>query len=180
MKARIKQAISMFDICRLYGIEVMAGDFVTCPFHREKTGSMKVYAGDKGWYCFGCNLGGDVIDFVMKYYGLPFQKAMQCINDEFHLGFEESLTPREIQKAERERRARMALIEWELKAFILLAEYRCELYFRPNDDVEKCHMLDKVDYFIEWLETDPAEFKKQNRKVVKYIEGRRVDKRNHP
>ena len=48
-----------------------------CPFHKEKTPSFHVHE-DKGYYhCFGCNAGGDVIDFVMKTENLIFPEAVE-------------------------------------------------------------------------------------------------------
>ncbi len=35
-----------------------------CPFHSEKTGSFFVYPESGSFYCFGCNVGGDVITFL--------------------------------------------------------------------------------------------------------------------
>lgn len=47
-----------------------------CPFHQEKTPSFYV-SPDKGfWHCFGCGLGGDVIDFVQRIEGLTFPEAI--------------------------------------------------------------------------------------------------------
>lgn len=83
---QIKSAVSMIDVCHQYGIPVDSGGFACCPFHGEKTGSLKIYPGQRGWYCFGCHKGGDVIDFVGQYFGLDFQKAMLKLNDDFLLG----------------------------------------------------------------------------------------------
>jgi hypothetical protein len=35
-----------------------------CPLHSEKTPSLYVYPKTKSFYCFGCQRGGDVIDFA--------------------------------------------------------------------------------------------------------------------
>ena len=35
-----------------------------CPFHQEKTASFVVYTDTKSYYCFGCGVHGDVIDFA--------------------------------------------------------------------------------------------------------------------
>ena len=34
------------------------------PGHEEKTPSFTVYPGDRGWWCFGCNRGGDVVNLA--------------------------------------------------------------------------------------------------------------------
>lgn len=37
-----------------------------CPFHNEKSPSLKFREADEHWHCFGCGEGGDVIDFISK------------------------------------------------------------------------------------------------------------------
>lgn len=38
-----------------------------CPLdlHEDSTPSFTIYPGDLGWYCFGCNQGGTIIDLAM-------------------------------------------------------------------------------------------------------------------
>ena len=85
---RIKDAVSMMDICHHYGLPVNRGGFTNCPFHGEKTASLKVFnaPGRKGWYCYGCHQGGSVIDFVQRFFGLDFFGAVKKINSDFNLG----------------------------------------------------------------------------------------------
>jgi len=46
-----------------------------CPFHKEKTPSFTVND-EKGLYhCFGCNAGGDAIEFVKQIEGVSFREA---------------------------------------------------------------------------------------------------------
>ena len=46
-----------------------------CPFHQEKTPSLRVNE-DKGvFHCFGCGASGDVLDFVIQLDGLTFPEA---------------------------------------------------------------------------------------------------------
>jgi len=47
-----------------------------CPFHDDKTPSFSVSEEKGVFHCFGCGAGGDVIDFVMKLYGLSFREAL--------------------------------------------------------------------------------------------------------
>ena len=47
-----------------------------CPFHDEAEGSFTVYADSERWYCFGCGLGGDVLDFVQRVDNLTLPEAI--------------------------------------------------------------------------------------------------------
>jgi len=49
-----------------------------CPLHKEKTPSFYVNP-DKGWYCHGCNKGGDVFTFVMETEGVSFLEAVKKV-----------------------------------------------------------------------------------------------------
>ena len=82
----IKNRINMIDICKTYGFNIQRGNFICCPFHNEKTPSLKLYDGNRGFYCFGCGEHGSIIDFVMRYFNLDFMKAISKLNDDFRLG----------------------------------------------------------------------------------------------
>lgn len=50
-----------------------------CPFHREKTPSFSVTP-DKGFfYCFGCQAGGNVFNFLMKIENLAFMDSVKLL-----------------------------------------------------------------------------------------------------
>jgi hypothetical protein len=53
--------------------------FTNCPFHEEKTPSFCIYPDGKGYFCFGCNEGGNAINFVMKLYTLDFIQAVKFL-----------------------------------------------------------------------------------------------------
>ena len=80
----IRRQISVRDICDRYGIEVNRAGFAKCPFHNEKTASLKVYK--DGVKCYGCGQYAQTpIDFVMKLFGLSFHDACVKINNDFNL-----------------------------------------------------------------------------------------------
>ena len=81
---QIKQAVPMNKAVEFYGFKLVNGK-MCCPFHSEKTPSFKVYPNDKGWYCFGCGQGGDVISFVQRLFNLDFMYACKKLNDNFSL-----------------------------------------------------------------------------------------------
>ena len=56
-----------------------------CPFHNEKTPSFVVSETKQHFTCFGCNATGDVFEFVMKYYNLDFQGALERLAKEYNV-----------------------------------------------------------------------------------------------
>lgn len=70
-----------------------------CPFHQEKTPSFSV-SEEKGlFYCFGCQAGGDVFAFVMKYHGLDFVEATRKLAAEVGVELEqESAAAKELRR----------------------------------------------------------------------------------
>ena len=50
-----------------------------CPFHNEKSPSFTVFHATRGFYCFGCGAGGDVITFVMKAENLDYMGAVEFL-----------------------------------------------------------------------------------------------------
>jgi DNA primase len=50
-----------------------------CPFHSEKTPSFSVSSADNVYYCFGCGVRGDVIDFVMEREQVDFARAVESL-----------------------------------------------------------------------------------------------------
>ncbi len=51
-----------------------------CPFHDEAEGSFTVYADTERFYCFGCGLGGDVLDFIRRAENLSLPEAIQRLD----------------------------------------------------------------------------------------------------
>ncbi len=110
---RIKERLTMEDVIQHYGFSTNRAGFMCCPFHNEKTASLKVYKGKGGWHCFGCGASGDEISFVQQLFELSFPDALKKIDIDFNLNlyvehnFEELRRSHYQQKkiqAERERK----------------------------------------------------------------------------
>lgn len=67
------------ELMRRYGLEPRMG-FVCCPFHGEDTPSLKLYPNTNSWYCFGCGVGGDTIDFVRRMNKCGFAEAVRFLS----------------------------------------------------------------------------------------------------
>lgn len=77
-----------------------------CPFHSEKTPSFGVSTDKQLYHCFGCQAGGDVIDFVRRIEGLEFMEALRMLAAEAGVSLpEREETPQ--QKAARSAKERM-------------------------------------------------------------------------
>ncbi len=83
--ALIRQQLTMEQIAGVYLLqERVKKGFICCPFHGERTGSLKLY--EDSFYCFGCHAHGDAVDFVGRLLGLTAMEAVQRINEDFSLG----------------------------------------------------------------------------------------------
>lgn len=73
-----------------------------CPFHTEKTPSFGVTPAKQSFYCFGCQEGGTVINFVMLYENLAFPDAVRRLAEKAGINIvEEEFDPRQAAKKKR-------------------------------------------------------------------------------
>ena len=80
---QIKMGVSVKEAAKYYGLEVNRGNMVCCPFHNDRTPSMKL--NEDYFYCFGCGATGDVIDLVAKLFNLSNHEAVQKLAADFGL-----------------------------------------------------------------------------------------------
>lgn len=68
-------------------IKVTAGQSICCPFHSDKTPSMKVYGGDKGAYCFGqCGKAYTPYSTIQfTHPGYSYKELLQYIEQEYKI-----------------------------------------------------------------------------------------------
>lgn len=111
---QIKAAVTAREVFEHYGFEINRAGFCRSPFAaNDKTPSLKVYDGDRGWHDFSSGKGGDVIDFVCKYFNLSFLDAQKKLNDDFRLGLPlgEKLSPDKRREAERAAKERQKQVQ---------------------------------------------------------------------
>lgn len=75
----------------LTGEEVPRHGTIPCPLpgHDERTPSFKVYPGTRGFFCFGCQRGGDIYTLAAELSGIPnrgpaFIELRKWIADRIH------------------------------------------------------------------------------------------------
>ena len=78
--AALKRRRPLGPVVEAAGVELRGRGRVRqglCPFHEETEGSFTVYADTQRFYCFGCRLGGDVLDFIQRTDGVDLPEAIR-------------------------------------------------------------------------------------------------------
>lgn len=101
-KEEIKELYSMKDTLGRYGLpQPNRAGFIRCPFHDEKTASMKIYA--KDFHCFGCGKHGDIFTFVQNMDGVSFKEAYAALGGSYENTFSARM---KIYRAQKKREMR--------------------------------------------------------------------------
>ena len=79
--AALKSLLTLAHVLSHYGLKPDKGGMLCCPFHDDKTPSLKIYPETNTAYCFSsnCKTHGksiDVIDFVMYMEGVSKHEAI--------------------------------------------------------------------------------------------------------
>ena len=179
----VKQNTSARQVAEFYGEKVNKNGMCQCPFHNDKTPSMKI---DDRFYCFGCHETGDAIDSVSKLFGIGLRDAAIKICEDLSLEYDKTTQktkpvsrPIRPQKSE-------AQIFAEAQKYIfkvlsdfhgMLKKWKKEYEPRSPDEefhphfVEALQEIDNVEYHLDTLlegdETDRASLvSEQEKKVV--------------
>jgi len=145
----------MPDVARFYGMQINRSGMACCPFHNEKTPSLKVYPDH--FYCFGCGATGDCTGFVAKLFGISQFEAAKKISHDFGLNLFNGEIAVPVNKGlQAENDYRM----WLHKASSVLSDYLTRLakwrkIYAPRNFEEKpnplfAESLTKTDY-VEYL-----------------------------
>lgn len=145
----------MPEVARFYGLEMNRAGMAYCPFHDDKTPSIKVY--DDHFYCFGCGATGDQTGFVAKLFGLRQIDAAKKISKDFGLGLFDREFAAPIKMATN---PKYEMQKWLGEARQTVKDYLITLYkwhrdYAPRNPSEQLHplfveSLQKMDY-IEYL-----------------------------
>jgi len=164
----VKQSITTREAAEHYGIEVKRNGMACCPFHDDRTPSLKL---DRRFHCFGCGADGDVIDFAARLYNLSPKEAAEKLAQDFGLLYDSQAPPKKTyvrQKSEAQK-----FRESKQRCFRALADYAHLLRgwetglapLTPEDEphplfVEALHQKDYVEYLLDFLMEDGIEEQK--------------------
>jgi len=80
----LKTDISLIRLIESQGFDLRKDgkDYkICCPFHNDKTPSLKISTQKNVYHCFGCDAKGTVIDWVMQTQGVSFRHACEILAD---------------------------------------------------------------------------------------------------
>ena len=158
----VKRSVTTRQAAERYGVRVGRNGMCRCPFHDDKTPSMKV---DRRFHCFGCGADGDVIDFVSRLEQASPKEAALLLARDFSIPYEDKGPPgRSRHHQPRQKTPEQQFRRMERHCFRVLCDYR-NLLRRwkedyapktPEDEwnplfVETLQKQDYVDYLLDTL-----------------------------
>ena len=81
----IRNTVSALDAGRALGLNPGHDGRCKCFFHGGDHRNLRLYAENRGYYCFVCHEHGDVIHLVMGFQKCSFMDALEWLNDSFGL-----------------------------------------------------------------------------------------------
>ena len=151
----VKAAVTPRMAAERYGLPIQQGSMICCPFHADRTPSMKL--NEDYFYCFGCGATGDVIDLAARLFGLSGYDAAKKLAADFGITGQK---PSVLAKLKRNK----SQTELESRSFRVLGDYLQILQDwkahcapqSPEDDIdpryaEACHMLERIENMLDIL-----------------------------
>lgn len=155
----LKARVTVPQAAAHYGVRIGRNGMCRCPFHSDKTPSMKI--NETYYYCFGCHSTGDVIDFTARLFNLSPLDAARKLALDFGIDPNTPVSaavalPRirqEESQREREGHCTSVLIEYER---LLKSRQQRFAPVQPSDEwvnrfVSASHALPQVSYLIDCL-----------------------------
>ncbi|MGN0990556.1 MAG: CHC2 zinc finger domain-containing protein [Candidatus Ventricola sp.] len=165
----LKARITVPQAAAHYGVRIGQNGMCRCPFHPDKTPSMKI--NETYFYCFGCHSTGDVIDFTARLLGLSPLDAARKLATDFGIDpntpVSAAVSPPRIRQEEsqREREGHCASV---LIGYERLLKKRQQRFapVQPSDEwddrfVSASHALPQVSYLIDCLYDADASVRKE-------------------
>lgn len=156
----VKATISVRQAAEYYGLKLSSNNMVCCPFHNDRTPSMKL--NEDYFYCFGCGSKGDVIDFVARLFGLTSLQAAKKLAYDFGIDPDKPPAAAALQKSKYS--LARAFQRKEMDCQRILCDYlylleRWKVQYAPKtsedtiDDrfVEAYQMLDYIEHLTDIL-----------------------------
>ena len=149
----VKAAVTLKRAAETYGLRVLPNGMTCCPFHEDRNPSLKL--NEDYFFCFGCGVSGDVIDFTARLFGISLKDTAEKLAADFGISVEtKQVFIRQNPSRLEELRCRRALTDY----LHLLKKWKTQ--YAPNtpedslDDrfVEACQQYDHIAGLLEMLD----------------------------
>jgi DNA primase len=119
---KIKKSINYLDFySRFIKLKKIGSTHMgICPFHMDSNPSLSIDINEGLWYCFGCNKGGDIFNFIMEHEDLNFIESVKYLANYLNLEFEEF---KEINNQEKENKPKLLPKEKSYNLLKIFSEY---------------------------------------------------------
>lgn len=164
----IKSTVSMRAVAERCGFEPNRGGYIACPFHPDRTPSLKIYdQPGRGYYCYGCQSGGSVIDFVMRLNDLSYAQAVVRLAADFGLTADNRPRPPDPQIAQKRREASERAAEYDAATVEYRRLWRAMRTYAPSQDDEEwdprfVEAVKNIDKLERWLEESDDSGRRHN------------------
>ena len=186
-----KTAVTPRMAAERYGLPVKQGNMICCPFHADRTPSMKL--NEDYFYCFGCGAHGDVIALTAQLFDLPPAETAKKLAADFGITEQK---PSVLAKLKRGK----SQAELESRSFHVLGDYLHILQDwkahcapqSPEDEIdpryaEACHMLERIENMLNILTYGTpkeraevvADLQKDNRLALMEARNRQIREEAH-
>ena len=98
--SEVKEASDIVEVISQYVHLKRSGRnyFGLCPFHNEKSPSFSVSPDKQIFHCFGCGVGGNVINFISKIEGIGFKEAIENLAERANITLPTTSNSKENEK----------------------------------------------------------------------------------
>lgn len=132
----VRRLVTAREVAEFYGFSPNRSGFICCPFHQEKTPSLKLFP-DGGWKCFGCGKGGSVIDFAAELFDLSPLDAVRRLNSDFNLSLPLDKPPNEAERKAAQRKREIS------DSYHLFEQWRDDMIKELNSCFREGHLAMK-------------------------------------
>ena len=156
----VKEKVPVMEAARRYGFEPDRQGKIRCPFHDDSHPSLQLYKGVRGWWCYVCDRGGSVIDFVAGLFSISPREAALKLNEDFSLGLT-AQRPRKLESrshhhrqvvADMEKRRFREAYQKRQEEFITL--HREKTYLFPKGG-RAGQLMGRMGQLEEWFRENP-------------------------
>ena len=151
----VKAAVTPRMAAERYGLPIQQGGMVCCPFHADRTPSMKL--NEDYFYCFGCGASGDVIDLAARLFSLSGYDAVKKLAADFGISGEKPSVLAKLKRGKTQAEAERHCFRVLRDYFGILQDWKEHCAPQSPEDpidpryAEACHMLERIGNMLDIL-----------------------------